>query len=110
MKRLAGQRVHSLRDVREAVSLRRGGRAQVLEYQAGHQWLTLRLVKPGLAGNFHLRCGACERVTFETQWEPASVEVEEAAHGFVVHDGAHLRVECGLVEGEYNVPPVFGLG
>src|SRR5262245_54681711 len=109
MKRPEGRPVQTVQRIKEALLLRRGGNAQVWDYQVSHQWLTIRLEKRGLAGNFHLRCGGCDRVSFETWWEPANFEVQQYEHGYIVHDGANLRIECGLIEGEYNVSPVFDL-
>ena len=96
------------KQIQEAVAARSGGQAQVGEYRVSHQWLVIRLTAPQLAGNFHLSCGACERAEFDTTWFGAAVQVERTDDGFLVHDGAHLRVECGVVEGAFNVEPCFG--
>jgi len=94
--------------IQNALDLRRGGAAQPWEYQVSLQRFTLRITAPELAGNFHLVCLACERLEFDTNWSPIAVTVEQRESGFVVYDGPHLRVECGVVAGEYNVLPVFG--
>jgi len=99
----------SLKQIQEALEIRYGGAAQVWSYSVSHQWLTIRLTKHGLAGNFHLLCGACDRLEFDTAWLDSNLQVERSEAGFVVRDGAHLRVECGIVTGRYNVPPVFGI-
>ena len=102
-------RINNLAEIQEALDLRRHGHARPLDYRVSHQWFILRITAPDLAGNFHLLCGACERVEFDTHWGPLNIRVERDGDDFLVHDGAHLRVRCGLLAGEYNVPPVFGL-
>jgi len=82
--------------------------AKAWEYHIGHQWLTLRIIAPSMAGNFHLRCGACERVEFDTYRSPVSTQVERHDDSFLVQDGNHLRVRCGIIEGFYNIAPCFG--
>lgn len=88
--------------------MRRGGMAKIWKYEVGHAWLTIRLTAPQLFGNFHLRCGACDRAEFDTCWSPAAIQIERLKNGFLVHDGSHLRVECGVIEGNYNVEPYLG--
>ena len=98
----------TFKQIQEALAARSGGQAKVWGYRVSHKWLVIRLTAPQLAGNFHLSCGDCERVEFDAAWFGAAVQVEQAEDGFLVHDGAHLRVECGIVEGAFNVEPCFG--
>ena len=95
-------------EVQQALDLRRRGKAQIWKYQVSHQWLTLRITAPDLAGNFHLMCGDCERVEFDTHWQPINITIERTDDGFLVQDNIHLHVKCGLIVGEYNIQPVFG--
>ncbi len=95
----------TFKQIQEAVVLRQGGMGKIWQYQVSHSWLTIRLTAPSLFGNFHLRCGDCDRAEFDTCWSPAAVQVERIADRFLVHDGAHLRVECGILDGVYNVEP-----
>ncbi len=97
----------TLKQIREALALREGGIVQAWEYSVSHQWLTIRVTAPSLTGNFHLRCGDCDRAEFDTYWSPASLTVEMLGEGFLVHDSDHLRVVCGIVEGVFNVAPCF---
>lgn len=94
-------------EVQQALDLRRKGKAQIWNYQVSHQWLTLRITAPDLAGNFHLMCGACERAEFDSCWQPINIRIERIADGFLIQDSLHLRVKCGLVTGKHNVQPVF---
>ena len=97
----------TLKQIQEALGVRRGGTAKIWEYQVSHQWLIIRLTAPHLVGNFHLSCGACERAEFDTCWSPVTVQVEQVTGGFVVSDGAHLHIKCGVLEGTFNAEPFW---
>jgi hypothetical protein len=99
----------TLKQIQEALAAHHDGMAKAWSYEVSHQWLTVRLTAPQLCGNFHLRCGDCERVEFDTCWSPTAVQIEQVVGGFLVHNGAHLRVECGGIEGDYNVQPYLGV-
>jgi len=97
----------TLQQIQKALDLRRGGEARPWEYQVSLQRFTLRITASALAGNFHLVCLACERLEFDTTWSPIAITIERCEFGFVVYDRTYLRVECGVVAGQYNVMPLF---
>jgi hypothetical protein len=109
MKNLNSKHITNLAEIQKALDLRQEGTAQPWVYRVSLQWLTIRITTPGVAGNFHLECGSCERVVFDTWWQCRNIRIEKTADGFRIQDGEHLIVDCGLVVGAYNVAPVFGM-
>jgi hypothetical protein len=97
----------TLEEIREALDARCDGHALAWGYSASLSVFALRITSPRLAGNFHLHCSACSRVEFDMSWEQPQIAIERAANGYVVRDGTHLYVACGIVAGHYNVPPLF---
>ena len=117
---MSGQADELMR-IRKALDLRRGGVATPWHWTLSHSWFTLRVEKPGVAGNLHLFCGDCERVEFERHILDADILVDEIAGNrrtrgglpstaiYRIHDRDRLLIECGVLRLEYNVMPVFGL-
>jgi hypothetical protein len=97
----------SVEEIQQALDLRKDGWSRVWNYQASHSWFELCVVSPKFAGNFHLFCGACTRIECDISWMPLYIQIEKVGNDYIVKDGAHLFVKCGLFVGKYNVPPIF---
>src|SRR5689334_17843553 len=98
----------TIQEIQEALNLRRDGWAKAWDYQVSHKWFTLRIEAPNIAGNFHLLFGGCERLEFDTYWQPINITVEKRGDDFIAYDEPHLFIRCGLLFGHYNEPPLFG--
>ncbi len=100
-----------LPEIQDAIDLRQDGTASAWSYQCSHAWFELRITSATLAGNFHLKCGACIHCTFDTHWKQPRIHIQRATEGagylWVVKDNDHLLIHCNIIVGNYNVQPVF---
>lgn len=88
-----------------------GGEAKLWSYSASLKRLEIRIVKPDVRGNLHVRCLDTSLIEAPTSWNSCSIRVEpieSEGGGFILTDeSAEVLIRAGVVATEENVKPVF---
>ena len=86
-----------LSELNERLSTWRGARAEMWDYTVSHSILRLHLSVGPSGPSVVLYMYACERVSFSSSWERATILVSQLSDGPTKHlvtDGTNLRVAC----------------
>ena len=82
-----------------------GGRAKLWSYSASHGSLVIRITKPNVGGNLHIRCIDTLRISSPTVWDNCAIKVtHHEAGGFTLSDkAAGMEIDIGDLNAAENV-------
>lgn len=87
----------------------RGGDARLWVYYVSHRSLTIRIERPGVRGNLHVRCGGVIHIHAPSSWEDSRIEIDLTEDGdYVVKDEkAGVQILAGGVSVAEDCKPIY---